>query len=499
MSSTNPNAPVARRDYADDNKGLLSVRLLGVVILMVELGLLFAYGFAGYYVNEVGSWGGQGAFALGLIPSEFLYVGEGMFFYISTMIFTLIGFGCLYAAISRSTISGFFLSFFIVGYTTILSPPIQKIWFNIFTSDFKTGNFNNLENNGMRDMYHYMSTNDVQVSFYSMRISLLNAISQLVVFYGLYQRLNAAQIFLFSTLYNVAWNLNYYLNIQVASVQPDGAKRLMDDYAINQVFLFGSLFAVISSLFLKKPPREDLAIGKALPHQVVNNPQVNNNDLSLITSVIGTFLLFLTFMGITICFPIKSFVRTRYIWAEGYMNILFALCASVFTNMFISSLTKNRIGLREVQFGMIGGAIIAGPVAGTLDNIGAYMAMGTFSGIISSLYFAYLHPRLIRSRVSDVYGALFVFIIAFLGTFMVYPLVIVGMIRNEVRSNLLMNNILGDGDNAGWILSYFGISVGIAFLSGLIIGGILRAFQKEHNREFDDENIFNPLPGLYDD
>lgn len=120
----------------------------------------------------------------------------------------------------------------------------------------------------------------------------------------------------------------------------------MDDYAISQVFLFGSVFALVASLFLKKPPREDLAMGKALPHQVLVNPQTNNNDISLITSIIGTFLLFLTFMGITICFPIKSLVRTRYIWAEGYMNILFALCASVFTNMFMSALLKNRIGLR---------------------------------------------------------------------------------------------------------------------------------------------------------
>ncbi len=273
----------------------------------------------------------------------------------------------------------------------------------------------------------------------------------------------------------------------------------MDDYAISQVFLYGSVFAIVAALFLKKPPRHDLAIGKALPHQLLVNSQTNNNDVALITSVIGTFLLFLTFMGITVCFPIKSMVRTRFIWAEAYMNILFALCASVFTNMFMSALYKNRIGLREVQFGMIGGAILAGPVAGTLDNIGAFMAMGTFAGILSSLYFAYIHPKLNRTRVKDVYGALFIFIISFLGTFFVAPLVLIGMVQNDVSSNLLMNAWITNADNAGWILSYVGISVGIALASGLVIGLLLRAFQREHIREFDDENIFVPLPGLYDE
>jgi len=87
--------------------------------------------------NELGTWGGTSSIPT-WINESFNQGGEGMFFYFTTMIFTLIAFGCLYAAVSRSTISGFFLSFFIVGYTTILSPTLQKFWFNVFF-----GNFNN--------------------------------------------------------------------------------------------------------------------------------------------------------------------------------------------------------------------------------------------------------------------------------------------------------------------------------------------------------------------
>ena len=112
------------------------------------------------------------------------------------------------------------------------------------------------------------------------------------------------------------------------------------------------------------------------------------------------------------------------------MNILFALCASVFTNMFISALTKNKFGLREIQFGMIGGAIMAGPVAGTLDNIGSFMAIGTVAGIVSSFYYGYLHPKLNSLTIRDTFGALYIAITSFIGTFFVAPLVLIGMVRN---------------------------------------------------------------------
>lgn len=485
--------------HAGHEKGSTSVRILGVFILLVELGLLFAYGFAGFIINEVGSWGGSGAYTLGLIPIDWTFGGQGMFFYVSTMVFTVIAFGCLYASVSRSTLTGFFISFFIVGYTTIFSPTLQKFWYNVFVDGFWNPGMNNSTNSGLIDYKHYFSTTQILISFYSMRISLLNAISQLVVFYGLYQRLNAAQIFFFSTLYQICWTLNFHLNTYIADIQPDAAKRLMDDYSINQVFLFGSVFALVAGIFVKKPPREDLAMGKALPGRIVNNAQVNNNDVSLIISVLGTFLLFITFMGITICFPAKFQLRTRVIWAEGYMNIIFALCASVFTNMFISAITKNRLGLREIQFGMIGGAIMAGPIAGTLDNIGAFMAIGTFAGILSAIYFAKIHPRVNATRVQDTYGALYIAIVSFLGTFFIAPIVLIGMVKNNVNSNLLMNFKLTNGDIAGWSLAYVGISLGIALVAGFSIGAFMMCMEKQVIREFDDENIFVPLPGLYDE
>ena len=136
---------------------------------------------------------------------------------------------------------------------------------------------------------------------------------------------------------------------------------------------------------------------------------------------------------------------------------------------------------------MIGGAILAGPIAGTLTNIGAFMAMGTFAGIISALYFGKIHPKLNKINVKDTYGALYIAIVSFLGTVFVAPLVLIGMVRNEVFSSLLVLGsptltttptlaelgYLTNSDIAGWSLTYVGISVGVALVAGFSTGALM--------------------------
>ncbi len=114
------------------------------------------YGFEGKILNEFTSWGG--AMTVDLL--ELFATYQGYIFYWITLIFTIIGFGCLYAANSKTTLSGFFISFFIVGFTTIFSPVMQKFWFNVFSYSFsdqlqisKTATSSDL------DFFHYNSGN----------------------------------------------------------------------------------------------------------------------------------------------------------------------------------------------------------------------------------------------------------------------------------------------------------------------------------------------------
>jgi hypothetical protein len=48
--NSNPTVPKVE-PHPGQEKGSTSVRVLGVFILLVELGLLFAYGFSGYIIN----------------------------------------------------------------------------------------------------------------------------------------------------------------------------------------------------------------------------------------------------------------------------------------------------------------------------------------------------------------------------------------------------------------------------------------------------------------
>lgn len=76
--SNNPNQAKVdhtRQPEQGSQKGYTSVRILGVFILLVEVGLLFAYGFGGYIINEIGSWGGSSAYGLKLIPVEWTMGG----------------------------------------------------------------------------------------------------------------------------------------------------------------------------------------------------------------------------------------------------------------------------------------------------------------------------------------------------------------------------------------------------------------------------------------
>jgi hypothetical protein len=126
---------------------------MGAIILIIEIGLLFVYGFEGKIINEYTSWGRT-------ITDELLATYQGYIFYWMTLIFTIIGFGCLYAANAKTTLSGFFISFFIVGFTTIFSPVMQKFWFNVFSYTFSPDyQISKAATSSDLDFYHYSSGN----------------------------------------------------------------------------------------------------------------------------------------------------------------------------------------------------------------------------------------------------------------------------------------------------------------------------------------------------
>lgn len=179
------------------------------------------------------------------------------------------------------------------------------------------------------------------------------------------------------------------------------------------------------------------------------------------------------------------------------MNIYFALSSCVLCTTAFSILFRGRIGYQELVFGIIGGAILAGPVAGTLSNIGSFMALGFVAALINVFYYSVIYPKINSQSFFDVNGIVYILIISFLATFVISPLVLRGMYLNGVTSVNLDYVPITSPNIAGYVLGYVGISIGIALGAGLITGGILKCFEKEHQQEFDDKLIFDPHSGLY--
>ena len=125
---------------------------------------------------------------------------------------------------------------------------------------------------------------------------------------------------------------------------------------------------------------------------------------------------------------------------------------------------------------------MAGPIAGTMDNIGAFIAIGIFAGILNSLFYSQVYNKINQYNIFDTYGILFIFIVSLLATVFIQPIVLKGMIENSIQSNLLNNNRLENTNISGWSLTYIGISIAIALLSGLLTGFVINVFGKEDKK-----------------
>ena len=121
-------------------------------------------------------------------------------FFVLTSIFTVVGFGLLFSIFTKAMATGLFTSIFIVSFTIIISPFLQKFWFNVLITDFhgtvtvikNPDRFNKISMGGLK----------MEMDFYNLKIALSNAISQLVIMFALLGKLSPPQIGITSLLFN---------------------------------------------------------------------------------------------------------------------------------------------------------------------------------------------------------------------------------------------------------------------------------------------------------
>jgi H+/Cl- antiporter ClcA len=138
-----------------------------------------------------------------------------------------------------------------------------------------------------------------------------------------------------------------------------------------------------------------------------------------------------------------------------------------------------------------------GSVAGTSKNIGAAIAVGLIAGLISALFYEKLYPSLNNNKITDSFGIVNIWIVAFLGTFVVSPLVLRTYYNNDVDLPTLYPSnapstsfFINNKDVAGWSLIYVGISLAVALVAGLIVGLLMKFFERTTTRYYEDNEFF---------
>jgi len=178
--------------------------------------------------------------------------------------------------------------------TVLISPIIQKFWYNIFITNFKGAVPLNTSTDGF--MFQSFGGQDIYVDFYNLRVMLAAAISQMVVVLAVIGRVSLVDVVLNSIFFNFSWNLCRFLCVKLESISPD--PRIFDDYAINNVWIFGAFYGVIWALLLRKPTTSSTG-------------SYSSSPMGVILASLGTFFLFLSF-AITLMLH-----RPKYPFATG--------------------------------------------------------------------------------------------------------------------------------------------------------------------------------------
>ena len=449
-------------------------RLFGGAILLLEFGLLFAYGFEGLLFDEP-----TDAFANSVIN----------FLYFATLILAVLGFGLQLSYFQSTGLTAIFQSLFVVSLTTIFLPPMMQFWYNVYIGSFD-GTIGTSTNSFLLfNRYHDHDETEFQASFFYMRITLFCCLSQLVALHAFFGKINLLATLLFSFIFQCGWVFTFYLCISIARNSP--ADIIYDDYLAANVYVFGSIFGVVLAAILPKPDS--------------NHEEARATRISTILALVGTFFVFASFACSTFFFPQRLLVAlgttSFFGFNAGTMNMFFAMSASMISSLVITLLVSQRVNIRVVIWASIMGAILFSSVGNTADNITIPISTGFVAGIISGIFIEVINPKINRNSIFDSYGLLGTFLVnSILAAFFIAPLVLIGMTNTGANFLSLGNVALSNRDQAGWVLIYFALSLGFGAVTAAGAGLFIRCLSSgEREDDLLDFKIFDNDYGLYDD
>ena len=263
------------------------------------------------------------------------------------------------------------------------------------------------------------------------------------------------------SIFEITWNLNYFLNIFINyNVAPEKS-LVFDGYGASFLYLYSAAFGIPYALLL--------------PQKInFENRKNEMNRVSMIFGLIGTCMIVATF----------AFASSLYLSYSNTgnnikgLNILFALSASIIGTFVGSGLGgSGTIGYREILVGSVSGGVMIASVAPIEDNIGIMIMCGLFAGLISGVYMRTLHKTINRNHIYDNFGLFGPFCInAFIGSFIIAPAVLDRYLLDPSTGsfNIAFLNHSINMNTVGFQLVYAALSVAIGLFSGIFTGLIAK-------------------------
>jgi len=373
-------------------------------------------------------------------------------FLVDIALFALIGFGFLLAFLRKYGFSA-------IGYTLLLTA--FTVQWTILVVGFFLQVEENLAGNGFSNLTITMRL--VIESFYGV-------VAVLITFGAL-----AGKISIFSMLLLAFIEIMFYgLNLWIC-------RYLLDAIDIGRsmyTHVFGAVFGLAAAILLTKP----YLSGR---HETRD---YNSSYRSDIFAMIGTIFLFVLFPSFNAALAPNG---TQY---RVVINTLLAICVSVLFAFLMSRTFRGRLfDMTEVQNASIAGGVAMGSSMSVIIEPGAAMIVGAIAGTASAIGFAFIQPYMHhpdrKVPVHDTRGVLSLHLIPGLigaiGGFIATAVAASTGVNSEIYGQPFASVFNTTGENqAGYQCAALLVTIGIAFLGGILSGLIFWFFERSRLRFF---------------
>lgn len=184
----------------------IKFRLLGVSLIILEIGCMVVYGLIGAYSPDTSLASVAGPHLLSLVLMG---------------LFTIVGYGLLLSSYKNASWFGFAVALITVAISIQLSPLLQKFWFWTFNTSFTSSPAPSDVGLNIQDFWTYYGDQKIHPSFATMRTTLLSCISILTLMTSVIGRVTFSQVVSVVCIYQLAWSINWALLIYMCVAKRD--------------------------------------------------------------------------------------------------------------------------------------------------------------------------------------------------------------------------------------------------------------------------------------